>query len=172
MRVTEEIMLRPISTDDTDFVINLSNMPDIKKNFPRSYDLTKEMHLQFLEDFVVTSDKYFIILYNNITVGTISIYDINNTHKHAEFGRFMTHPDYQRKGIGKSVLNKIIEYAFTELDLHRLYCTVLINNDHAHNLYSKIGFKHEGLLNQHFFINDKFVDCYIMGITKGEKNER
>lgn len=166
MIINKDIRLRLIKFEDTDFVLSLNNNLIIKKSFPRNYDITKQMHTRFLGDARKNGDYYFIISYKSMPVGTISIYDINKVHKRAEWGRFIIHPDFQRQGIGTLVLKKIIEYAFNDLDLHRLYCYIMSDNNSTIELYKKIGFEIEGTLKDHLYINGQFVNYHIMGVTK------
>ena len=72
------------------------------------------------------------------------------------------------KGIGKAALSLILEYAFSELNLHRVFLNVFSFNKRAIKLYEKMGFMHEGVLRQAFYRAGDWHDIVIMSILKNE----
>lgn len=70
--------------------------------------------------------------------------------------------DYQGKGIGKALLNKVIDLADKWLMLVRLELSVLVDNERAINLYKSIGFVIEGTKKYAIIKNGKYADEYIM----------
>jgi len=166
IEVNSTIKLRTVVEEDSDFLITLLNMEEIKNNFPRSVPITKQSHIQFIEKLKQSHEYYWIIEKNNIPIGTISIYNINYDHNRAEWGRFVIHPKYCRQGIGTAVLFAIINHGFNKLNLHKLYCYSIPTNLIALNLYSKLGFTIEGVLKDHIYINEKYSDYIILGLVK------
>lgn len=69
--------------------------------------------------------------------------------------------EYQGIGLGKELFRRLNEWA-TKNGLARLELTVMVHNDAAVNLYSKMGFKIEGLKEKSCFVNGEFVDEYYM----------
>ena len=61
-----------------------------------------------------------------------------------------------------------IEYAFTVLNMHKVYLYVDVNNSAAIHIYKKIGFIPEGTLRQHFFAEGEYHDSLMMGIFPHE----
>ena len=166
INVSGTIRLRSMVEEDSDFVVDLLNKKEIQINFPRSSKITKQSHINFIEKLKQSHEYYWIIEKDKCPVGTISIYNINYDHNRAEWGRFAIHPAYCRQGIGTSVLNAIIDYSFTTLKLHRLFCYSMSENKIALKLYSKLGFNIEGVLKEHIYIDGKYVDYIILGLVK------
>ncbi|MCS4515774.1 GNAT family N-acetyltransferase [Clostridium botulinum] len=48
------------------------------------------------------------------------------------------------KGYGTQVTELVLNFAFKELNLHRIHLTVLEYNHRAIKLYEKVGFRREG----------------------------
>jgi UDP-4-amino-4,6-dideoxy-N-acetyl-beta-L-altrosamine N-acetyltransferase len=157
----ESIVLRRITELDTDFVLSLLNNESIKNNFPRTKDITLKDHETFLNK-LSNKNLYWIIEKDKIPVGTISLYDINYDHKRAEWGRLMILPKYRNQDIGKLALKEIINYSFLKLKLHKIYCYVMENNDIALKMYQDLGFKIKGILKDHYYINNKYIDYYLL----------
>ena len=62
----------------------------------------------------------------------------------------------------------MIHYAFTELNLHRLYLRVYEDNDRAISCYEKAGFKKEAVLKDDVWVRGEYRNIVLMGIVKGE----
>jgi len=134
-----DVKLREITLNDTDFVVRLRNTPEILKWFTSQSKVSKEGHEKFMQRYFKSdnTDEIYIIEYQNIPVGMISLYDI--AHGQAEWGRVAVDPVYQKKGIGKKALKLIIERAKT-LGLVRVYCSVRKENSIAISFYKSFGF--------------------------------
>jgi len=63
-----------------------------------------------------------------------------------------THPDYQNKGVGSMILESVIDYFEKEYkeDLFGITLEVRVSNAPAIALYSKYGFKEEGI-RKHYY---------------------
>ncbi|MFK3937135.1 GNAT family N-acetyltransferase [Alkalihalobacillus sp. NPDC078783] len=55
------------------------------------------------------------------------------------------HPDYQRKGIGRKLLQYPIQFAKSNDDIEQLYLTVVSTNVQAKKLYESLGFRCYGV---------------------------
>lgn len=61
-----------------------------------------------------------------------------------------------------------LEYAFTQLALHKLHCEVLAFNAPVIRLHQKFGFQVEGVFREHHRIENDFVDVYRLGLLVHE----
>ena len=94
-----------------------------------------------------------IIEYNGTPVGLIGLLQIDKLNKKAEYYITIGETEFKRKGIATKASKAIIDYAFNELKLHKVYLTVDARNDSAIKLYEKVGFKQEG-----YFVGDLFCE--------------
>ena len=69
--------------------------------------------------------------------------------------------DYQRKGIGNALFEKLAGWARVN-GLRRLELTVMTHNEAGIALYKKHGFEVEGIKKCSMFVNGVFVDEYYM----------
>lgn len=74
----------------------------------------------------------------------------------AELGTYIGSKDYRGKGIGAISLIKILEYAFNELLLNKIFMKVAEDNIASIQLHLKHDFVVEGKLKEHFIRNDSF----------------
>lgn len=76
------------------------------------------------------------------------------------------HPDYQAKGVGTALMEKLIEIVDHELRLSRIELSVAVNNSRAIALYKRYGFKIEAERKQDLFTLGRFRGSYFMARVK------
>lgn len=165
------VMLRPMTEQDTDNVIKWRNSPSVMENFIFRTPLDREAHLNWYNNRVLTGDvAQFIIVDTdtNTDVGSVYLRDIDKQHKKCEFGIFIGEESCRGKGIGSSAAKLIIDYAFQELKLNRVFLRVFAQNPRAIKSYEKAGFKHEGTFRDDVIIDGVAYDMVFMAILKEE----
>lgn len=83
--------------------------------------------------------------------------------KHAGAIGICVHHDWQGKGVGKALMQAIVDFADNWLNLTRLELEVYADNQSAIRLYERFGFEVEGTLRQHALRDGEFVDSIVMG---------
>lgn len=78
-------------------------------------------------------------------------------------------PDYHGKGYGKEAMELLINYAFNEVNLHRIQLSVFSYNDSAIKLYESLGFTHEGSFREWLQRDGKRHDMHLYGLLATEK---
>jgi RimJ/RimL family protein N-acetyltransferase len=76
--------------------------------------------------------------------------------------------DYWGKGYGTDVMNILLRFAFTEINLRRVTLTVFEYNTRAIRSYEKAGFRHEGRVRQVLNKEGRRWDMLFMGILREE----
>lgn len=104
-------------------------------------------------------------------LGWVYLYKVEFEHGRAEVGILLA-PEARGMGIGKTAMTLILNVAFDQLRLHKVYLTTRGINERAFALYQKIGFVMEGTLREHAFVQGQFNDTYFMGILAREWRER
>jgi RimJ/RimL family protein N-acetyltransferase len=105
---------------------------------------------------------------DNQTVGIISLIDINHKDRSAECIIDIGEKEKWGQGIGRDAFELLLNYAFNELNFHRLSLRVFSFNRRAISLYKKLGFKEEGIMREAFYRSGQWHDVHVMGILKRE----
>lgn len=105
---------------------------------------------------------------SDVIVGAVYLTSINWLNRSAEFSIWIGLTEHQSKGVGKFATLKILEHAFKDLGLHRIYLTVLEGNIRARKLYKSVGFSEEGVLRQAVFKNGCYENMVSMSILMSE----
>lgn len=167
------LYLRPINLGDTVDILRWRNSFDVKKNLYTQEELTKEQHIWWLNYKVSTGEcaQFIIEISENIgtetpvPIGTVFIKNIDYQNNKGEFGIFIGEPELRGRGYASQATKQILEHAFENLKLNRIYLTVFYDNAPAIKVYEKAGFEKEGLLKQDFLRYDGYCDVMCMGIT-------
>lgn len=77
-------------------------------------------------------------------------------------------PDFHGKGYGKEAMELLLNYAFNELNLHRIQLSVFSYNSAALKLYESLGFKHEGTFREWMQRDGKRHDMHLYGLLVSE----
>lgn len=96
-------------------------------------------------------------------VGVIQLY-INKSLRvrHSGFVAIMVHTEYQGKGIGRKLFEKLLDIADNWIMLTRLELGVFVDNERAINLYKSLGFVIEGTKKFAAIKDGKYADEHIM----------
>jgi L-phenylalanine/L-methionine N-acetyltransferase len=78
----------------------------------------------------------------------------------------MVHDDFQGQGIGRALLDAMLDLADNWLDLHRIELQVYTDNAPAIHLYESHGFVIEGTHRKFAFRDGEYVDAYFMARLK------
>jgi UDP-4-amino-4,6-dideoxy-N-acetyl-beta-L-altrosamine N-acetyltransferase len=157
---------------DTEKIIKWRNSDWVKPYFIYQKDLTKEDHLCWLKEKVAAGKvAQFIIeeTSSHTDIGSVYLRDIDPVHKKAEFGIFIGEESAQGKGYGTCAAKLILNYAFCELGLHKVFLRVYEDNVRAIASYQKAGFQQEALLKDDVFVNGKFHNIVLMGIINSKE---
>lgn len=100
-------------------------------------------------------------------LGLIAITDVDHLQRRARFGILLKR-DARGKGVAREAMATFFEYAFSQLNLARIWLEVLADNDAATNLYRRFGFVEEGTLRKHYFQDGTFKDVKVMGLLREE----
>lgn len=100
-------------------------------------------------------------------IGMISLQKINHVDNNAEIAFFIGNTTEHGKGYITEAINGLVEYGFSNLNLHRIYGAT--PNPAAKKVFEKCGFIKEGEQVEAFKINNKYINhCnyYILNNKK------
>lgn len=167
----EDLLLRSITVEDTDDILRWRNAENVKKYFIKQQEISREDHLNWMKNKVETGRVIQFMMLSKTAgcpIGTVYLQDIDRVNRKAEYGIFIGEHSFTGKGYGSMAAKCMIHYAFTELNLHRLYLRVYEDNDRAISSYEKAGFKKEALLKDDVWVRGEYRNIVLMGIIKGE----
>lgn len=104
----------------------------------------------------------------NTIIGAVYLLGIDWLSRSTEFAIWFGNEKARGKGLGSEATRLALHHAFNDLNLNRVYLTLLESNLRALALYKKVGFKEEGILRQATFKNGSYQNLLSMSILKEE----
>lgn len=169
--VGDRIYLRPLEMDDIDFFILWLNDEEIRRYLKRTSPLNRLREKGFIEN-LYKDDRDtvlgIVLKESDQLIGNIALHGISIPYRHASLGIFIGDKGSWSKGYGTEALKLMLSYGFDQLNLHRVFLTVLSFNARAIRAYEKAGFRREGAFREHVYQDGKYHDVYYMGILESE----
>lgn len=165
MIITERLILREIEKEDLRYIANLRSNWDNLRNMYSYLPLSLSKQEKWYEDYINSEKAQVFILIEAETgqrVGTVSLGNIDYKNQKAELGILIGEEKFRGKGFATEAVNALIDFAFNEMNLHKIYLRVFETNSAAINLYTKLGFTNDGVLKHDYFTGGKFIDAIIM----------
>ena len=119
-----------------------------------------------------TAVRCAIVSEDDVILGLVSLVSIDNLNRSAEFHIMIGSKENQGKGIGTFAVKEMLNHAFNDLNLHRVYLTALETNQRAQHLYEKMGFVTEGKKRASNYKNGKYYDMNMYSILEDEYKHR
>jgi RimJ/RimL family protein N-acetyltransferase len=161
IKKSNKINIRKTKEKELDFVINLESRPENRKNV---FQWTKEQHKKIIVDkdtlHLIIEDK------NGNKVGYAIVAGLKSKNKSIELRRIVI--SEKNKGFGTEFLNLMKKYTFEDLKYHKLWLDFFDTNTKVENLYKRNGFKHEGVLRDKYFYDNRYITMVVMSILEDE----
>ncbi len=110
-------------------------------------------------------EKQFRFMIANLetlqVIGCVDLFDFDAPNKRAGIG-ILIDSTYRELGFASQALELIIQYARTTLQLHQLYCNILLSNKSSLRLFKRKHFQEIGVKKDWIFIDDKFQDEVVL----------
>lgn len=162
-----KITIRKFERDDIPKKVEWINNPE--NNQFLHYDIPIEIGKtqRWFDNNIGRTDRYdAVIEADGIPCGTIGLLNIDSKNSKAEYYIAMGETSLKGKGVSPKASKLILEYAFNELGLNKIYLFTETENIAAQRLFEKVGFVKEGCIREDILSRGKFVDRYAYGICK------
>ncbi|MEH6943827.1 GNAT family N-acetyltransferase [Bacillus sp. JJ722] len=153
------LRFRKTTIEDID---NIRKLEESYNDFVSQW--SPEQHISALS----SEDQAHLIFFdtNNDFVGYTILQGLTNSNHSIELMRIAI--AIRNKGYGKMAIKLLQEWCFEELKAHRLWLDVREHNLNAQHVYKSMGFKHEGILRDAAFYNDKYESLIVMSMLEQE----
>lgn len=101
-------------------------------------------------------------------IGAGELSTIDHVNQSGEIG-YILHPDYWKRGIASEVARLLLNFAFEENGLHRIWASCDPKNIGSQKVLEKVGMTKEGLLRQNLRMNDGWRDSLIFSVLEKER---
>ncbi len=171
MLKSENVYLASLTQDDSSIMFKwINSREDVLFNAPYK-PISDSQHNRWFESITQRNDVVIFgirLIETDELVGSCQLLNINYIHRHAELQIRLGETARRGKGFGTQAVKLLLDFAFNDLNLQRIYLHVFVTNQRAIRVYEKVGFVQEGVLRKHVHIDGKYVDLAVMGILRSE----
>jgi RimJ/RimL family protein N-acetyltransferase len=162
-----KVKLAALEKEDVPFVTKWINNEEINyyngSRFPSSLDEQYTWYEKIKND--KTKKKLVIYTKENKRAGMVTLFNIDHRSQKAEIGVYIS-SEYQGKGYAKESLKLLVNFAFQELNMHKIFASILSFNTMSLKLFESVGFKREYTKREEAFTNGNFSDIEILSLFK------
>lgn len=161
--------IRSYERRDIQALVKYANNPNVSRNLREAfpYPYTRRDASLWIESALAQDEEtHFAIATGQELIGGIGFQLQGDVHRRsAELGYWLGEPFWGR-GIATLAVRTMIDYAFTDFDLVRLYAYVFAGNPASERVLEKAGFVCEGTLRQSVLKNDRLLDQKIFALIR------
>lgn len=160
----QNIFLRALEPEDLEFVYAIENDEAIWEVSNTQTPYSKFLIRQYLENAhqdIYEAKQLRLAICKNQTseaIGLIDLFDFDPKNSRAGVGIIIQNDEDRNNGYGKEALELVINFSFTQLQLHQLYANIQTENDASIKLFSTFGFQKIGVKRDWTFSKGKFLD--------------
>lgn len=111
---------------------------------------------------------FTIMSSDDVPIGAVQLADIDPWARHAELGIFIGDPACRGHGLGTEAMRLLLDFAFRQLNLHKVWLTVDADNDPAIRCYVRLGFRRDGVQRDAIYRDGRYLDRLLMSILESE----
>lgn len=168
------VTLRQMSMDDMQMICDMFNDPELENlvvgwAFPLAIEQQKQWYEKNIGD--QKNFRFVIETPNDGAVGIATLVDIDWKNRRATHGIKLANKERHAKGIGTDTVMAIMRYAFDELGLHRLDGAWFDFNEPSKALYTKCGWKEEGVRREYVYKRGEWRNLTVVGVLESDYRE-
>lgn len=103
-------------------------------------------------------DHLFCVMNNGILIGSVGLHELDDINGNARIGALIFNPELRHLGHGTKAIELIINRAFREYGLHKVYVNLLTDDPCLHAYFQWLGFRRESYLEKEYLLRGEYRD--------------
>lgn len=159
-------IVRPMRSEDLERVLAWRNHPEVRRYMYTQHDISMEEHVRWCENCLRNSSRHPLIFeLNGKPAGFVNLTESTKGHI-ADWGFYLA-PDAPR-GAGRLLGRAALDYAFAQLELHKVCGQALDFNERSIRFHLAMGFQLEGTLRDQYFDGVHYRAIIHFGLLQSE----
>lgn len=157
----KRIYLRALEPEDLSFLYKIENDETLWELSHTQAPYSQYILKQYLENahqdiFEAKQLRLVISDYEHNAMGLIDLFDFDFKNRRAGVGILVYEPTDRQQGYGSEALQLLIDYSFSHLNLHQLYCNIAEDNPSSIKLFETLGFEKVGVKKDWIYNNNSY----------------
>ena len=168
----KKVTLRAMTRDDMQLICDMFNDPELEDVVVGwAFPLSIEQQNRWFDNNLSSNGlnhRFVVETEEDGAIGISTLTDIDWKNRTAMHGIKLANKQFRTKGIGTDTVMATMRYAFDELGLHRLDGCWFDANIASKRLYTKCGWKEEGVRRECIFKHCEWRDLTMVGILDSD----
>jgi UDP-4-amino-4,6-dideoxy-N-acetyl-beta-L-altrosamine N-acetyltransferase len=161
---------RRMCEHDLETVLRWRNHSDVSKYMFSQHEITVAEHCAWFARSEKDDTRALLVVEeNNLMIGCVVFSNVSWGGT-ADWG-FFADP-CSPSGTGRKVCEAALDFAFRELQIHKVAGQVLDFNEASIRMHRRLGFTQEGILREQQLIDEKYIGLIVFGLLSFEWRER
>ena len=170
---SQRILLRPAERNDLPTFVEWLADADVGEGLANRAPwstVAEEAWFERLQEDIGKSHWHFAICLRDDgrPIGFGGLHGVDPVNGETELGIGIGDRSCWDRGYGTEAMNILLDFAFGELRLHRVFLNVFALNERARHVYEKVGFTLEGTKREAYYRHGEYHDVHVMGILHDE----
>jgi len=100
-------------------------------------------------------------------LGNVHLLNINKIHDRCQGGITLRQAAWNH-GFAQEMMPRLMRYAFSGLGMNKIYLELFTTNEKGIHLWTKVGFKVEGILREHYLLDGEYHDMLSLSFLRSE----
>ena len=174
----EVVGLRAIEPEDLDLLVAWRNTPSLRQYFREHRELTRRDQEAWYQRIIADPGTVMLAIVDRSAecaplVGATGLCCIDWVRRSAELSLYIGQDAlYVDDRLAPDALTVLVDYAFEELGLHRVWTEVYSFDERKARLYEGFGFRLEGRHRDQHFAGGRWYDSLYFSLLEGEQPSR
>lgn len=164
----EKIQLKKLEREDIPLRVEWLNHPLVSPYLNTKEVFTVENTETWFDRIRDDSTRFDVVFYSEeVILGMGGLTHISGGDRNAEVYIYLS-PEVHGCGLGVKAMRCLCQEGFQRLGLEKIYAYTFKSNERANAMFSKSGFKQEGVLRRHTFKDGMLRDRCFWGLLREE----
>ena len=160
------VTVRPVDINDSTLVYKWRNDERVREYMFNSDPIDQTNHDYWMKKSIIDPFRYLLLVCKENKPFGFAQFNAKPCKTVADWG-FYVDPDGAKRQ-GRTLGHYILNYAFLEIGLRRVYAEVLESNRRSIALHTRLGFSCEGILREHHKHNNVYQNVRQYGLLASE----
>lgn len=165
----KSLAVRVVAYEDLAMLLSWRNHESVRRYMLTQHEITIEEHEQWFAKVIAEGKRCLLIVEEDGRPFGFAQLNNRDAGSIAEWG-FYIRPDAS-KGSGLKLGGAILDYAFGELNLHKVCGQAIDFNAASIAFHRRLGFSQEGVLREQAKVNDSYHNLICFGLLSNEWND-
>ena len=115
-----------------------------------------------------TTDIFWMLEAEGQAIGATGIHQIDRLHAHAKTGILIGDKSAWGKGYASEAMRLRTEYAFLQLNLHKLSSSTFVENEPSRRALTKAGYREIGVERMHYYREGRWHDHWLCEVLRDD----